>query len=330
MQHYRYRGSRKQRYAPPHSRIITWIFFSVIACIVVAGLAVCLIYPWKASQTQEPETTPVFAPVPAVQTSLEYRTVQYPRDQIARGPLILVNNEHLCEFLEDNSLISVYDKKGTGYKVSDTTVKIQASIIDPFNEMMETFYQFTGYSDVMAASGYRSKEHQTRIFNNNALENGLTQAEKWIARPGGSEHHTGYVIDLSIYTEQGLSLDYDGTGECRWINANCQEYGFVVRYPQDKTELTGIDYEPWHFRYVGKPHAIFMTEQNLCLEEYIEYIKQYPFEKGHLQVTDGDDVTYEIYYVPAQDSFTGVPVPKDKSYEISGNNVDGFIVTVTL
>lgn len=328
MQKYRYRGSRYRRPASSHSKI-TWIFFSVIACIVIAGLAVCLIYPWQASKNNPAE--PAFAAVPSVQTSLEYRAVQYPREQVSRGPLILVNNEHFCEFLEDNTLVSVYDKKGEGYKVSDTTVQVQASIIEPFNKMMQTFHQLTGYPDVMAASGYRSKEHQTRIFNQNALQNGTTQTEKWIARPGGSEHHTGYVIDLSLYTDQGLSLDYDGTEECRWINANCQEYGFVVRYAQDKTNITGIDYEPWHFRYVGVPHAIFMTEQNLCLEEYTEYIKQYPFEEGHLQVTDGNGITYEIYYVAAEEEgFTSVPVPKDRPYEISGNNVDGFVVTVTL
>ncbi len=331
MQHYRYRDSRKRRYAPSHGRW-TWIFFLIVSCVVVVGLGVCLIYPLLASKEKHPspDTTQVFAPISGVQTQLEYRTVKYTQDQVHRGELILVNNDNLCRFLEDSNLVSVYEEKGEGYKVSDTTVKVQKSVITPLNEMMRDFQHLTGYDEVMVASGYRSKEHQTRIFNNNALQDGLTEAEKWIARPGGSEHHTGYVVDLSIYTDQGLSLDYDGTEECRWINANCQEYGFVVRYPEDKTKVTGIDYEPWHFRYVGKPHAIVMTEQHLCLEEYIEYIKQYPVDEGHLQVTDGDGVTYEIYYVPAEGESTDVFVPKDKEYQVSGNNVDGFIVTVTL
>ena len=78
------------------------------------------------------------------------------------------------------------------------------------------------------------------------------------------------------YTSQGVSLDYTGTGECSWLNQNCYQYGFVVRFPEDKEELTGIDYEPWHFRYVGIPHAYMMTKNNLCLEEYISFLKQYP------------------------------------------------------
>lgn len=324
MQKYGYRKNGRSSH-----RVWMWGFFLAVACAVACGLAVCLLYPFFAGRKKE--AAPVFAVVSSVQTQLQYRTVKYRPEQVNKGPLILVNNEHMCEFLENDRLVSVYDEKGEGYLVSDTTVRVQKSIMAPLNEMMRDFQRLTGYQEVMVASGYRSKEHQARIFQNSAMQEGLTRAETWIARPGGSEHHTGYVVDFNLYTNQGLSLDYDGTGECRWINTNCQEYGFVVRYPMDKTSVTGIDYEPWHFRYVGKPHAIFMTEQNLCLEEYIDALRSYPFDGGHLQVQDGDGVTYEIYYVPAaEQGETGVPVPLDRDYEISGNNVDGFVITVTL
>ena len=153
MQHYRYRDSRKRRYASSHGRW-TWIFFLVISCVVVVGLAVCLIYPLLASREKKPssDATQVFAPVSAVQTQLEYRTVKYAQDQVHRGELILVNNDNLCQFLEDSNLVSVYEEKGEGYKVSDTTVKVQQSVMAPFNELMRDFQHLTGYDEVMVAS----------------------------------------------------------------------------------------------------------------------------------------------------------------------------------
>lgn len=70
--------------------------------------------------------------------------------------------------------------------------------------------------------------------------------------------------------EEGNSLDFDGTGDYKWFAENGYKYGYVVRFPEDKTQQTGLDYRPWHFRYVGIPHAYYMTQNNLCLEEYVE------------------------------------------------------------
>ena len=97
-----------------------------------------------------------------------------------------------------------------------------------------------------------------------------------------------------------------------------------------KSDLTGVSYEPWHFRFVGKPHAYIMTQQGICMEEYIDYLKQFPFGRQHLQIEDYDGKRYEIYYVKAEEGDTQVPVPTGRAYTLSGNNVDGFIVTVEL
>ena len=70
-----------------------------------------------------------------------------------------------------------------------------------------------------------------------------------------------------------MNHDYDGTGDFEWINKNCYKYGFVVRYTEEKQRLTKIQDEPWHFRYVGIPHAYYMTTNNLCLEEYIDLVR---------------------------------------------------------
>ena len=120
--------------------------------------------------------------------------------------------------------------------------------------------------------------------------------------------------------------------EQAWMEQNCAKYGFVVRYDGSKFEKTGILDESWHYRYVGVPHATYMMENNLCLEEYLELLKNsYAYPNEPLTVS-ANDTEYLIYYVPvSSDSTTFVPVPPESvgTYEISGNNVDGFIVTVT-
>ncbi|NLB43301.1 MAG: peptidase M15, partial [Clostridiales bacterium] len=93
---------------------------------------------------------------------------------------------------------------------------------------------------------------------------------------------------------------------------------------EEKRSKTGIEYEPWHFRYIGKPHSYIATEYNMCLEEYVDYLKEFQFGEKHLRVRDGDGKRYEIYYTDKLD----VPVPSGKQYKVSGNNVDGFIITV--
>ena len=173
-----------------------------------------------------------------------------------------------------------------------------------------------------AELSYRTAEEQQHLFDQSAERSGLDHAEKYVAQPGGSEHHTALVVDLSVLNSDGTSSEYDGTGEYAWINENCQDYGWVVRYDQAKAELTGIYDEPWHFRYVGVPHAPKMAELDLCLEEYIDYLKDFTFEGDHLTI-DCASGRYEAWYAQG----TEIYLPDDGEYTVSGNNVDGLIVT---
>ena len=90
-----------------------------------------------------------------------------------------------------------------------------------------------------------------------------------IARPGYSEHHTGLAVDLN-----DVSDNFEETEAYRWLQAHSADYGFVQRYRQDKVDITGIDNESWHYRYVGVEHAQEMNRLDLCLEEYVEYLKE--------------------------------------------------------
>ena len=311
-------------------RAILFSIFLVLAIGVslVAGyLFVEYFQPSPVSTQAEKKTLGVTETVSSIELE-EYEKIVKEETEIYKGPLILVNNQNLYQFTEEEELVSVLEEKQEDYQVSDRTVKVNQMVMEPLDKMIRDFQQETGCRALLVASGYRSHELQSSLFEREAQAKGEQEASLWVAQPGGSEHHTGYGMDFSIYTSQGVSLDYTGTGECSWLNQNCYQYGFVVRFPEDKEELTGIDYEPWHFRYVGIPHAYMMTKNNLCLEEYISFLKQYPFDQQHLDVQDEQGNRYVIYYVKSQGEKTEVPVPKEQEYDISGNNQDGFIVTV--
>lgn len=120
-------------------------------------------------------------------------------------------------------------------------------------------------------SGYRSYQTQAAIFANNVRKNGEEEANKFSARPGESEHQTGLAMDISApsvnYT---LSTKLGETPEGKWLAENAPRFGFIIRYPQDKTHITGYIYEPWHIRYVGQAVAMEISEKGLTLEEYLD------------------------------------------------------------
>lgn len=112
-----------------------------------------------------------------------------------------------------------------------------------------------------------------------------------------------------------------------WVLANCHDFGIIQRYPADKVAQTGVSASVAQYRYVGKIHAKYMKAQNYCLEEYLTAVKAYNFNK-RLDITV-DDEAYSLYFVKEADANTkGIPVPKDAKYEISGNNVDGYVVLI--
>jgi D-alanyl-D-alanine carboxypeptidase len=179
---------------------------------------------------------------------------------------------------------------------------------------------------ILLSSGFRTVERQTTLY-----EEAVAQGKNTVAKPEHSEHHTGLTFDIKIYTSKGATVDLR-PNEQKWLEENCAKYGFILRYPADKIGITQISEESWHFRYVGVAHATYITENNLCLEEYITLIRdQYSYEKTPLSVTDANGTSYTIYYIPAsvEKDVTTIYHPEATSYEISGNNVDGFIITVT-
>ena len=245
-------------------------------------------------------------------------------NEIHFGELILVNNDNAFVnspsplTVQTENPVSVYGNKTSDYVILDTSIWLNPTVIDRLNTLFSDYKAYCGKVNIMINAAYRSVEDQEAIF----AEKGADIA----ANPGYSEHHSGYALDICIY-ENGKGRTFADEEPYSWIPQNCKKYGFIRRYPEGKTAVTGITFEPWHYRYVGVPHATYITQNGLCFEEYIDLLKQYPYEGTHLLI-DADGQSYEVYYIAASGEKTTVYVPNDKPYTLSGNNTDGFIVTV--
>lgn len=131
----------------------------------------------------------------------------------------------------------------------------------------------------LICSSYRTMEKQTSLYNRQVekyLGQGYTEedaraeAGKWVAVPGTSEHQAGLAVDIVSKSYQSLDKQQESTAEQVWLMENCHKYGFILRYPENKSEITGIGYEPWHYRYVGKEAAAEIMKTGICLEEYLD------------------------------------------------------------
>lgn len=272
-----------------------------------------------------PDTTDVTVPDP---NQTIYESFQVDTTDKFKGDLILVNEEHQY-FGGDEDLVSItdmnYENEISCFTAVDSTYTILRRVYGPMAEMIQDFYDKYNNDTLIIYGSYRTTEFQQQLYEDDLAQSGDGESTR-VAKPGFSEHETGLAFDFT----ESVNHDYNGTGDFAWINANCFKYGFIVRYTEAKQRLTKIQDEPWHFRYVGIPHAYYMDSKDLCLEEYIDLVREHPYDGEHLEFSDNDGNDYEVYFVASDDGSekTTVPVPTGTRYEISGNNVDGFIVTV--
>lgn len=180
--------------------------------------------------------------------------------------LILVNSNN---YIPDDYELELTELSN-GEKVDS---RIYPELQEMFNAAREEGY------GLFVAAGYRTQEKQQQLLDEKieAYENeGYSKsqakklAEQWVAIPGTSEHQLGIAVDINADTTRSSSNEV-----YNWLAENSYKYGFIKRYPSDKTEITGVINEPWHYRYVGKEHAEIIYRQKLCLEEYIQNLKEY-------------------------------------------------------
>ena len=132
-------------------------------------------------------------------------------------------------------------------------------------------------------SAYRSFEYQQMLWEREvshemwgglSYEKAVEKVGRTLALPGSSEHNTGLAVDLGREGDNDVSEDFYKTPESRWLCANAADFGFILRYPRLKEQMTGIDFEPWHYRYVGVEAARIIAAGGLCLEEFLHFYSE--------------------------------------------------------
>ena len=174
---------------------------------------------------------------------------------------VLVNKNHpIKEGYKVEELVSV----ASAYK---DNIQLDKLTYDQFLKFKEDAKNNHIEIDIM--SGYRTYNYQEKLFNNLVTKKGYNYAYKYIAPPGRSEHETGLALDFVIYKDNKCYIEHEveDLEELKWIHQNAHKYGFILRYPPDKEEITNYNYEPWHLRYVGNL-AIILYSQGITLEEY--------------------------------------------------------------
>ena len=146
-------------------------------------------------------------------------------------------------------------------------ILIDGKVKEAFNNMKNDALKYNYHIDI--ESGYRDYDYQEKIYNKLLDEKGFTYTITRVAMPGRSEHQTGLAIDFCIYKDGKCYIEHEIEDmlETKWIHQNLHRYGFILRYPEDKEDITKYSYEPWHIRYVGNI-ATYIYNNNLTLEEY--------------------------------------------------------------
>jgi len=179
---------------------------------------------------------------------------------ITKDVLVLVNKyNYLDENYIPNDLEIISDKCNVG---TNYYLRHEARI--QFERLCNDAKKDNIY--IYNLSGYRSYEKQQKVYNNKLVNKDVKEIDSISARPGNSEHQTGLTVDINL-----LSKEFDKTNEFNWMINNSYKYGFILRYPKDSQKITGYDYEPWHYRYVGIEHALKIHNENITFDEYYAY-----------------------------------------------------------
>lgn len=239
---------------------------------------------------------------------------------LSTGTLILVNREHPLPAEPEPGELAAVDGRHP-----DVLLHIRALAM-----LRQLLAAIGGQSAIVPVSGYRPRREQQDIWDSALRERGAAFTNTYVAPPGCSEHQTGLAIDLG---ENRPDLDFlcpafpDG-GVCGAFRQRAAEFGFILRYPAGKEGVTGIGHEPWHFRYVGWPHAHMMNACGLVLEEYLDWLATFPERGRHLEFQAGGR-SFEVCYVPGSEVCAlEERLPSRIPCQCSGTNTGGVVLTL--
>ncbi len=191
----------------------------------------------------------------------------------------LINKENLIEPINYKPpiLITMDNNENNFHNYRDSNLKpqIASTVEEPFKKIKKDFDKYFSSIDskLIVDSGYRSYEYQQVVYDKKIETEGI-EAAKYVALPGSSEHQSGLAIDFAFFKHGKYVDDHkEDDPEILWLIENSWKYGFILRYPKDKEEITDTPYEWWHYRYVGEDIAKIIHENNLSLEEYHQRYK---------------------------------------------------------
>lgn len=258
---------------------------------------------------------------PLSNDEIEWETLTVSEADTKHGALVVVNKDLAYDFPEDNEhLIKIFDILGLHesprpYTTTGISSYMAEEAMKALDAMLTDFSKANKTSSVAIHYAYRTYEEQEEL-------NSATPA-------GHSDHHTGYGCALRMLDPSGdkshIALDDDSY---EWLSDNAAKYGFIIRYPEEKSDLTGVSDYLEYFRYVGVPHATLMTQNNLCMEEYAEYLSK-EAASDDLTVKGADGQRYIVRYYDV-DGDTEIKVPSNCTYTVSGTNQGSVVVTVNL
>ncbi|RAP78663.1 D-Ala-D-Ala carboxypeptidase VanY [Paenibacillus montanisoli] len=241
------------------------------------------------------------------------QTIQVGKEQIYKGNLVLINKDYpVHPGSVETDIVNLSERKEllSGFGLLNDKIRLPSNVLQKFTEMVYDAGK-EGVNHFIISSGYRDRAEQNELYKEMGADYALPA--------GHSEHNLGLSLDIGS-TLQAMNEAPEG----EWLMNHAPDYGFILRYPKDKTAITGIQYEPWHFRYVGLPHSKIMQEKQFALEEYLAFLKE---RKSILATVNGE--RFEVRYIPiSQDE--SIQVPVNHPYELSGDNGDGVILTVHL
>ena len=278
-----------------------------IALALVAIILALVVYSVVSATQSAEEPKKDFPKKPTTQT------VAVTADDISKGQLVLINAEHEVNdqaVPEDLITLSKHPKVVKGFTTADDSIKISREMLSAFKHMIHDAKK-DNVTHFVINSSYRSKAVQADLYRTKGADIALP--------PGASEHNLGLSMDI------GSSLGLmENAEEGKWLAKNAAKYGFILRYPSDKTSITGIQYEAWHFRYVGLPHSLIMQQHDWVLEEYMDYLTSH----DSLTATV-NDMTYTVsHHDVKSEGTTNIDIPLERSYTVSGDNDQGVILTI--
>lgn len=204
--------------------------------------------------------------------SLGQQTVDaYVNQMNLGGNLFLVNREYtVSSDYVPNDLVK------PDVPMTNNDIKMRAEAAAALEDMFSAAKDEAGYT-LVAVSGYRSYGQQSAIYERKIKNAGKKAAALLVAPPGASEHQLGLAMDLGCKKNTSLTESFVNTPEGQWVAENCWRFGFIIRYKEEWTDITGYAYEPWHVRYVGREHAERIYQLDIPFEYYVAQLREAQF-----------------------------------------------------